>query len=175
MSVHYPTTLKRYLHYRKKRDFVVVKCGSAWCSPCKKLTPILESMADKYKHVYFIDVDVDNPEIDKHEDLNNVKTLPHVKFFVNGILEREVIGLNLDKINRYVARYAEIKLLEKQETNQESDHELSDGHEPEKDDHEPEKEEQLTLESGLIEIECGNCPYCLSKRAEELENQEEEI
>lgn len=115
MSVHYPETMRRYMHYRKKNDFVVIKYGAEWCGPCKKLTPVMSQLAKEHDHVYFLDVDVENDEISEHPDLSNVGKIPHIKFFVDGKLEREIVGLDLDSLNRYVNRYSDIKLKEKQE------------------------------------------------------------
>ena len=135
MSVHKPTTLRRYMHYRKKDDLIVMKYGAEWCGPCKAITPVLQKLAKEHSHVYFVDVDIDNDEIIDHEDLSNVKKIPHVKFFVNGKLEQEFVGKDDDKLHRYVKRYSEVKLKEvrpvenldiPKEKDELSDHELSD-------------------------------------------------
>ena len=174
MSVHHPTDLRRYLHYRKKNDFVVVKYGTSWCGPCKKLTPILDNLASQHKHVYFVDADIDNPELENHPDLDNVKTIPHIKFFIDGKMEREVIGLNLEKINRYVERYSEIKLIElnnkkesdhehsdHEHSDHESDHEKLDHEQPDKSDHEHSDHKSDHEKIGDEQLESGYlCPYC---------------
>ncbi len=171
MAVHYPIDLRRYLHYRKKNDFVVVKIGASWCSPCRKLTPILESLAAEHKHVYFVDIDVDNPEMEHHEDLKNVKTIPHLKFFVNGVLEREVIGLNLEKINRYVTRYSEMTLKEvsASDSSSESDSSPKSDHSDHDDQSEPSNEkvtEVITKITETPEMGYHSCPYCSSVKNE---------
>ena len=109
MSVHYPVTHRRYMHYRKKSDFVVIKYGAEWCGPCKKVIPVMEELARNYPSVYFLDVDVDNGEISEHEDLKDVRTIPHFKFFVNGEKKREIVGVDLDRLNRYVERYSKLE------------------------------------------------------------------
>ena len=38
---------------------VVVDFFANWCGPCKMLAPVLEEMADEYKQVKFVKVDVD--------------------------------------------------------------------------------------------------------------------
>lgn len=124
MSVHYPETMRRYMHYRKKNDFVVIKYGAEWCGPCKKLTPVMSQLAKEHDHVYFLDVDVENDEISEHPDLSNVGKIPHIKFFVDGKLEREIVGLDLDSLNRYVNRYSDIKLKEKQEPQEDDKNKL---------------------------------------------------
>ncbi|GAG11706.1 unnamed protein product, partial [marine sediment metagenome] len=113
MSVHCPETLRRYLHYRGKNDFVVIKYGAEWCGPCKALSPVLESLAKEHPHVYFVDADVDKDEISEHEDFKNVKKIPHVKFFVGGKLEEEFVGGDSEKLRRCVKKYSKVKLIEK--------------------------------------------------------------
>ena len=108
MSVHYPQTLRRYLHYRKKNDFIVIKYGAEWCGPCKEISPILEQLAKEYSNVYFVDVDIENEEIITHSDLDDIRTVPHIKFFLNGELKREIVGKDIEKLYRYVERYSNI-------------------------------------------------------------------
>ena len=119
MSVHYPTTHRRYMHYRKKDDFIVIKYGAEWCGPCKRAKPVLERLAIEYPTVYFLDVDVDT-EITEgeeaamidHTDFNNIKSLPTFKFFVNKELVREFTGLDNERLDRYVKRYSDPKLVQ---------------------------------------------------------------
>ena len=99
MSIYYPNNLRRYLHYRKKDDFVVIKYGAEWCRPCKEIAPILEKLAKDHRHVYFVDADIDKEEITVHEDFSDVKKIPHIKFFVNGEMKREIIGVDTEKLH----------------------------------------------------------------------------
>ncbi|GAG56127.1 unnamed protein product, partial [marine sediment metagenome] len=126
MSVHYPETLRRYHHYRKKDDFVVIKYGAEWCRPCKTVSPVLDELAKEHRHVYFLDVDIENEEISEHEDLEGVRTIPHVKFFVDGEMKREIVGVDHDRLHRYVKRYSSLKLNEVIENNQENDQRKED-------------------------------------------------
>lgn len=119
-GVHQPLTLRRYLHYRKKDDLIVIKFGSKWCNPCKKLTPILETLANQYRNkkgIYFVDVDIDNKEIEEHLDLADIKTIPHIKIFVNGKMEKEIVGYNPDCLIKSVERMFELKARQIKEDN----------------------------------------------------------
>ena len=119
MSVHFPTTHRRYMHYRKKDDFIVIKYGAEWCGPCKSIKPLIAELAKQYPTVYFLDVDVDNevkdyeeiPMID-HSDFENIKTIPHFKFFVKGELIREFHGSDAERLKTYVKRYSQNNLNE---------------------------------------------------------------
>ena len=106
MSVRYPDTLRQYNHYRKKGGLVVFKYGAEWCGPCKKMAPLVEKLAAKYPNSYFVEVDVDNEEIGEHDDLSNVRSIPHFKFFVDGKLVNEFHGGDSDKLVRYTERYS---------------------------------------------------------------------
>ena len=113
MSVHFPKTHRRYMHYRKKDGLVVIKYGAEWCGPCKAIKPLMDKLAEKYATVYFLDVDVDtekDPEEDlvmvEHDDFNNIRTIPHFKFFVNQELIREFQGADRERLKRYVERYS---------------------------------------------------------------------
>ena len=110
MSVHRPETLRRYSHYRKKNDFVVIKYGGEWCRSCKELIPILEKLAEEYPDVYFVDADIDNDDISVHDDFKDISKVPHVKFFLGGEIKREIVGKDEEKLTRYVKRYSKIKL-----------------------------------------------------------------
>ena len=113
MSVHFPETHRRYMHYRKKDDFVVIKYGAEWCGPCKAIKPLMAELAEKYPNVYFLDVDVESPGIDDedvpmvdHDDFKNIRSIPHFKFFVNQELVREFHGADAERLKRYVSRYS---------------------------------------------------------------------
>lgn len=121
MSVHFPQTYSRYMHYRKKDDFIVIKYGAEWCRPCKAIKPLMVELAKKYTNVYFLDVDIDqdsngndkteeNEIMIDHPDFKNVRTIPHFKFFVNKELVREFHGADAERLKRYVSRYSQPKL-----------------------------------------------------------------
>lgn len=105
MSLHTPLTLRRYNHYRKKDVLIVIKYGAEWCGPCKKANLLLETYSEKYPNVYFLDVDIENEEFSELKDMNNIRTIPHFKFFLNTELKREIVGFDPNRIKRYVERY----------------------------------------------------------------------
>ncbi|MBC7921229.1 MAG: thioredoxin [Ferruginibacter sp.] len=62
---------------------VLVDFGAKWCSPCKKMAPILDQVAtDLRSQVRLVQVDVDaNPELTKHQ---RVTELPALFLYQNG-------------------------------------------------------------------------------------------
>lgn len=107
MSVHYPETSKRYEHYRKKKDLVIIKYGAVWCGPCKQITPLMEQLAAENSDIYFLDVSVDNNQIAIHPDFNDIRNIPHFKFFLNGELVKSFVKADEEKLKRYTKRYSE--------------------------------------------------------------------
>jgi len=85
----------------KKEDFdrilrsnkiVLVDFFGTWCGPCKSLNPILEKISDEYSQtVEIVKVDVDLfPELaTKYE----VRSIPNMIFFHNGMIKERHIGL----------------------------------------------------------------------------------
>ncbi len=55
---------------------VVVDFAATWCSPCKVLAPILDSVSEDLKDVQFFKVDIDDsPEVSEDYDIRAVPTL----------------------------------------------------------------------------------------------------
>ncbi len=104
MSVHCPETLRRYNHYRKKDDLIVIKYSTQWCGPCKAIMPRFKELAKKYRNVYFLDVDIENKELLNHEDLNNIRSVPTFKFFINKEVKRYFSGVDMERLIRYVEK-----------------------------------------------------------------------
>jgi len=155
MSVRTSDTLQKYKHYRQKEGLVIVKFGAVWCGPCNKIKPFIEDLASKNKHVCFVDVDV-NTEVGEHDDVNNVKTIPHFKFYVDGKLKREIVGVDKEKIIQYVDRYGKDKNKTKKNilNNIKTSKSLDKGKETVKEEHvklEHVKEENL--ESDTVKLE----------------------
>ena len=61
---------------------VVVDFFANWCGPCKMLAPVLEEMADEYKQVKFVKVDVDQ-DVDLARRYG-IQSIPNVIFFKDG-------------------------------------------------------------------------------------------
>ena len=105
MSLHCPETLRRYEHYRKKKELIIIKYGAVWCGPCKQITPLLVQLAKENTDIYFLDVDIDNETLLEHPDLNDVRSIPHFKFFLNGEVIKDFVKADSEKLKRYTKRY----------------------------------------------------------------------
>ncbi|MCK9225271.1 MAG: thioredoxin [Candidatus Muirbacterium halophilum] len=86
----------------KQHPKVVADFYADWCPPCKKLTPILEKLANKYiGDVQFIKINVDNnPELSKRF---KVSSIPLVVYFKDGEVFQTEVGLSSeDKIIKII-------------------------------------------------------------------------
>lgn len=63
---------------------------ASWCGPCKMLTPILQELQTEGYDIEMIDVD----EQSELADANNVKSIPTLDFFEDGVKYRRVLGYN---------------------------------------------------------------------------------
>ena len=86
----------------EENSVVIVKFSASWCSVCKQMNPIYESVAKKSKiKILFTEVD-----IDKEENLNilyEIKSIPTVLLFKNGKeVDRYIGGLNEEEIELFI-------------------------------------------------------------------------
>lgn len=70
---------------------VLVDFYADWCGPCKKLSPVVESLAKKYDgKVIFLKLNVDHSP--KTSELYSVQAIPTLKIFKKGKVVAETIG-----------------------------------------------------------------------------------
>lgn len=71
---------------------VVVDCYATWCGPCRRLSPIVDSLADQYAgKIKFYKVNVD--ESPKVSQQFQIDAIPRLLFFKDGKLVDSSVGL----------------------------------------------------------------------------------
>ena len=77
---------------KSKEIPVIVDFFATWCFPCKILSPILEKIAEEYKgKIILAKVNVD--EAREHAIKYNIQAVPTVKFFKDGKVLDEFVGV----------------------------------------------------------------------------------
>jgi thioredoxin len=78
---------------------VVLDFFATWCGPCKKLSPLLEDAAMKYKFTLVV------IDVDKNQELSNkynVSSIPHVVAYVEGRKAMEFKGFDPNKVQELI-------------------------------------------------------------------------
>ncbi|KAI8919129.1 thioredoxin-domain-containing protein [Powellomyces hirtus] len=82
----------------------VVDFTAAWCGPCKAVAPRFEKLADQYKDVVFLKVDVDENQAIAREC--GVTAMPTFHIYRAGKKLEEVVGADIVKVERLVRQHA---------------------------------------------------------------------
>ena len=47
-----------------KNDFTILKLSAEWCGPCKRISPLFETLSkdNKYSNIYFAEIDADTAQ-----------------------------------------------------------------------------------------------------------------
>lgn len=75
----------------ENNNMVVLKCGAEWCSPCRTMEPIIESVAKTMEgKAKVIDIDVEeSPDIATEYRVRNI---PTILYFKDGELKDKSVG-----------------------------------------------------------------------------------
>lgn len=85
-----------------KNDFTILKLSAEWCGPCKRISPLFETLSkdNKYSNIYFAEVDMDkSPDICKEYIIDGLPTF--ILFKKNEEISR-FSGANESKLRNLV-------------------------------------------------------------------------
>ena len=86
--------LNEFVKNIKRTKVVLVDFYADWCTPCKKLTPILEELQNEFKDFSVVKVNVENDDVNEIVVDNNVSAMPTLMFYKNGQdINKNLIGL----------------------------------------------------------------------------------
>lgn len=98
---------------------VLVDFWADWCQPCKTLMPILQNLAEEYAGKFHL-VKVNTDEYQELTMQHEIRSLPTVKVFQNGVAVDEFMGAQPESairelINKYIINESSGELLKAQE------------------------------------------------------------
>lgn len=82
---------------------VIVKYSTEWCGPCKKIEPTFQEYSLKFPNITFVNVSADDDDFE-HEHLDDIKTVPTFKFFVDGNLKYIFTGADHRRLEKYTTK-----------------------------------------------------------------------
>mmetsp|Transcript_10668 Transcript_10668/g.15965 ORF Transcript_10668/g.15965 Transcript_10668/m.15965 type:complete len:165 (-) Transcript_10668:38-532(-) len=91
-----------------KIPLLVIQFTAVWCGPCKKISPVFQSLSAIDTNVTFAKID-----IDKLPDLaveNGVSTVPQFHIFEDGAFKEKMVGSSEQKLRKLVEKYSKCDL-----------------------------------------------------------------
>ena len=80
-----PDDFKDIMEVQNK--LIILKFGSTWCGPCRKIQPYLENLSEEYKDCIFCSIDIDNIDTELILKKFNIESVP--QFFL--IKDTEIV------------------------------------------------------------------------------------
>lgn len=86
-------SLEKAEDFNIESGLVAVKFTATWCGPCKKQQPTIDKVEQEFKNVQFISIDID--EVPDFNSKFNVKSIPLLILFKDGVEMKRVVGMTL--------------------------------------------------------------------------------
>jgi len=104
-TVTHIESINHYRHILLNNPDKLVVCDffATWCGPCQMIAPQIESMAEMFRNVIFIKVDVD--ELKDVAMMNQVRAMPTFMFFKNGAKIAQFEGADSSRLQSMVLQY----------------------------------------------------------------------
>ncbi len=88
----------------RENRLVVIDCYAEWCGPCKKISPVISLLEEKYNNgIVVVKVDID--ECDDISNEYEIKSLPTILYFKKGDLIDKFIGANMKEIEKKIVTH----------------------------------------------------------------------
>lgn len=86
------SSFTHFNHLKENNKYLFVDFYTKWCGPCKKISPEIEKLALKYKHIKFVKVDCEF--LESLANKYNISTVPTFILFYNGDQVKTIEGAN---------------------------------------------------------------------------------
>lgn len=95
--------LKEYKKFVEGNAYAITYFWAPWCGPCKIVTPTFEKLSEKYKHVEFLKVDID--EAEEIANKCEIKSIPTIIFYKGGNKIDQLVGANNNELENKLKLY----------------------------------------------------------------------
>jgi thioredoxin 1 len=75
-----------------KENLIVIDFTATWCGPCRKISPLMDQLAEEYKgkiKVFKLDVDQNKDSAKKY----GIRSIPAVLIFKQGTVVETIVGI----------------------------------------------------------------------------------
>lgn len=106
IGIHSVVELETKLNAATKTSRLAILYFTAtWCGPCRHISPLYTSLAEKYRRVVFLKVDIDEAvDVAARWKISSVPTFFFVK---NGKEVDSVVGADKNTLERKIAQHAD--------------------------------------------------------------------
>lgn len=105
MGIHNRSELESKLNAAAKLGrLAVLYLTATWCGPCRFISPVYASLAERYPNVVLLKVDID--EARDVASQWNISSVPTFFFIKDGEKIDEVVGADKSSLERMIAQYA---------------------------------------------------------------------
>jgi len=78
---------------------VIVKAGTSWCQPCKRIAPFFEKLAEEYSDTVYVAIDtIDEDEFEDTIIDINIRAFPTFVLIFEGEEVKRVVGTDKDEL-----------------------------------------------------------------------------
>jgi len=91
---------------------IIIDFFAEWCSPCKKLTPLLEELEKNYKDKFlFLKVDVDSDDCNDICTLYEISSMPTLIFIKDSVQVKDlrIEGYDIEKVKENIKKFDKLK------------------------------------------------------------------
>jgi len=87
----------------KTGQLTAVDMNAQWCAPCKSMKPVFHKLAEEFKDVFFLDVDVEKCQDSARKA--GVSSIPAFLFFKGTQQVDELVGANPGKLRQIIEKH----------------------------------------------------------------------